>query len=543
MADIQKVQRIPWRRYRIEGLLTASAPLHIGSGEEEERLLKVDGVSQPVKVMTVLADANGVPYIPGSTIKGRLHQWALESVAGNTKLMHLVHELFGAGPDSVSPGEERGGRLILYDAPLDSAATKIPDHLRLHSALHWHKDRCTFIMASTVLNRVTRTAEKHQLYHFEALPAGAAFKIVMAGDGLADEDMALLLEALNGFDGSHGSCIGGFIAHGFGAMKWTVSKVQGLRTKKQVKVWLEGKHCGYSGLDKIDCRGVKDIERARGEIRKELSSYTHVMTIDLQVAFDGPFMINDPSRVQIVDGEATVSHAYLKDATGQPALSAKSVRGALRAQAERIVRTLYPPGSAGSSSLRACYVNSRNDSCQPLHKMEALADLCLTCRLFGGNGWRSPLTFTDFTPSPLGTECEQEFVAIDRFTGGASQGKKFKAAYRYQPHFSGKIRLDLKRIEPIHAGLLVLTLKDLLEGDVCLGFGRSKGFGGCCARITGVSFPAVLPTWVHELVPELAAPTTKVLDKFCSTSVPLKPDQAKALKELLRRLLPERRSA
>ena len=35
-------------------------------------------------------------------------------------------------------------------------------------------------------------------------------------------------------------------------------------------------------------------------------------------------------------------------------------------------------------------------------------------------------------------------------------------------------------------GLLALTLRDLIEGDIPLGFGASKGYGACHATITSL---------------------------------------------------------
>jgi len=38
-----------------------------------------------------------------------------------------------------------------------------------------------------------------------------------------------------------------------------------------------------------------------------------------------------------------------------------------------------------------------------------------------------------------------------------------------------------------------LTLRDLIEGDIPLGFGASKGYGSCIAKITGVRVPTSSP--------------------------------------------------
>ncbi len=78
-------------------------------------------------------------------------------------------------------------------------------------------------------------------------------------------------------------------------------------------------------------------------------------------------------------------------------------------------------------------------------------------------------------------------MAIDRFTGGAAPGLKFDADYADRPRLTGKIRVDLDRIEPWALGLLALTFRDLIEGDITFGFGASKGYGICQATIISIA--------------------------------------------------------
>ena len=142
-----------------------------------------------------------------------------------------------------------------------------------------------------------------------------------------------------------------------------------------------------------------------------------------------------------------------------------------------------------------------NGGCQPVASMKDVEqELCLTCRLFGGAGWRAPLHISDFVPvaGGQGEELTQDFVAIDRFTGGAAAGKKFKARYVYQPTLKGRIELELSRVRPEHVGLLALAMRDLLEGDVPLGFGKNKGFGHCSGEIVAMVPPARYPDWLKE---------------------------------------------
>ncbi len=75
-------------------------------------------------------------------------------------------------------------------------------------------------------------------------------------------------------------------------------------------------------------------------------------------------------------------------------------------------------------------------------------------------------------------------VAIDRLHGGAAEGLKFNVEFVMTPTLDGVLTLDLMRIAPWGLGLLALTLRDLVEGDVTFGFGASKGYGAGRLRVS-----------------------------------------------------------
>jgi CRISPR/Cas system CSM-associated protein Csm3 (group 7 of RAMP superfamily) len=528
--------RLSWRRDRIDGTLTTKSPLHIGTCVE--RLEQIDG--QDVKVMGVITDAAHRAYVPGSTLKGVLHQWALNVTEEDNALRNIVYELFGVGKGPVEDGEERGGRLIFRDART-SADPLMPK---------------PYIMASTVIDRVTRTAEHNKLYHFEAVPPETKFNVTICGEALTDDELAFLLVALDQFKDTGSLKVGGFTAFGFGSMAWGIIKRTGFREKKKVKLWLKNKACSFDSMPEIDGANEKILNKLDDDIKKKVVRSASFLTLNLKINFEGPFLINDPSRcikadpAKGISEENSISHNYLKDVNGKAALTAKSFKGAVRSQAERITRTLFPPDSPGSLSFKkdnsainpimACYINSRDRACLPITEKGELEQLCLVCRLFGGSGWKAPVTFSDFTSSfhDGEYECTQEFVAIDRFTGGAATGQKFKACYRFKPAFTGSIHFDLDRIGPEHIGLLILTLKDLIEGDISFGFGRSKGFGACRASIKEIKPPGKYPSWITEMLPDIKHEN---ISKLFSVSLPLDNSRITLLKKLIETFVSERR--
>ena len=207
-----------------------------------------------------------------------------------------------------------------------------------------------------------------------------------------------------------------------------------------------------------------------------------------------------------------------RDAKGKPYLPAKSFRGAIRSQAERIIRTLDG---------HVCFIDEVKPDCKPVEKMADVDRLCLACQLFGGTGWKTPIRISDFRFARLESkpkiefktenklaqksviktkqgnftttfkkkpkiapvltqtkgEFEQDFVAIDRFTGGGSDQAKFKARVSNSPLLEGTLEIDLQRIKPWGLGLLALLIRDLMEGDITFGYGAAKGYGHCYAQL------------------------------------------------------------
>jgi hypothetical protein len=89
---------------------------------------------------------------------------------------------------------------------------------------------------------------------------------------------------------------------------------------------------------------------------------------------------------------------------------------------------------------------------------------------------------------------EQEFVAIDRFTGGAAGGAKFNSELAGKTTLGGTLTIDigcLELVDPQLAslGLLALVLRDLAEGDIPIGSGSAKGQGFCTADISIAGAP------------------------------------------------------
>lgn len=120
----------------------------------------------------------------------------------------------------------------------------------------------------------------------------------------------------------------------------------------------------------------------------------------------------------------------LKDASGNPVIPGSSIKGVVRSQFERVMRSLVPgkQGSCGVFGEENCLTNQ--DKTNLAKEPEKLYEKsCQTCRLFGGIAVAGKLRFKDASYIPQnGKACQYEKrdgVGIDRDTGAAQRGVKY----------------------------------------------------------------------------------------------------------------------
>lgn len=473
-------------RYLISGTLTTASPLHLGSGgvTRREGLVHPE-TKDPVDVNAVMVDHRPRPYLPGTSLKGVLRRWC-EGVGTND----LVGELFGT--------EELGGAAEVWDAPAlafdPSVPPPSPEIPGQHPLRWWSEERWTEVAPRVALDRTTGTASHRRLFHDEYVPAGVSFDVGTAAR-TTKEGAALLLASLQAFhEDSGGLALGADTGNGWGRLRWELKEVRRLDSEG-ARRWLDAgcPSAGWAALEPVGPEELEGLQKAASLLGSPIG-FPRV-SVSLQLSFDGLFLVNDPSRTG--EGEELPSHAARLAPDGSPLLPATSFRGALRTQAERILRTV-----AGEQA--ACGPGAPRPLCDPPRSIDETENLCPACRLFGAAGWRSPVSVSDFTVGPVGTRAgaprTQELIAIDRFTGGGAPGLKFNAQGFDSPVLQGTVAVDLEALARGRGGLwalglLALTLRDLVEGDVSFGFGAGKGFGRAKAAVVDHE----RPTW--EAIP------------------------------------------
>lgn len=474
-----------WRnRWKITGTLTTITPLHIGGdiprpmdlypmADKNKKVQKVD-------VTAVVTDDSKRAYIPGSTFKGNLRDWM--TARYNDK---LVEQIFGS--DHEKKKDQFGGKAEFCDLFVSGAIPEFTEN-----PPYWNKGRRTGVTSSVAIDRRTGSASDKKLFHQEFVPAGVSFQFCITGqdfdeqgtwgeEGFAAPEIVAILETLkNGFaqDNDDAIQIGAATANGWGRLSCRDIKVYRMG-RKEVSAWL--KNSGGAG------HRIKMLEFLDWNVLLPKASTTTVtmgkkdtnLEISIKLTFYGPFLVNDKSHSKQVTGDDHQADMNPRcDTHGNVILPAESFRGAFRSQAERIIRTI-----------------GGRCTCPDVVKKEQVRNLCPVCLLFGTTGWRSILNVPQFVAGK--PEFTQEFVAIDRFTGGAKEGAKFNAKSILSPVFNGTLQIDLSRLNRLDTqpkslaaslGLLALTLRDLCEGDISFGFGSAKGYGWCTAVTSEIDF-------------------------------------------------------
>jgi len=348
-------------------------------------------------------------------------------------------------------------------------------------------------------------------FDLEVLPRGAEFKLRLeleaASEASENEVNEKLLAAVLAEWQENRLWLGGRIARGLGAFEL----VQGFQVVQRdlskdddLIEFLKSNEPWASETvddDWYDTR-LKEAHQLlpKGIIATGVARSFVSLKFDLR--FKDLFLTNDT----VLSTRSGFDHAPLLEVMHEHSaaiLPGSSLRGVLRSQAERIARTITTfeiketkpdqAAKAFGAKCPACDPLQRPDkneaqnrplaSCDSLLKNVLIkptdetknVHLCLACWLFGSTRRGSRFIVEDaFSQENLPNKV-LDFLAIDRFTGGGRDGAKFDAVALWRPEFS--VRLHLENPADWELGWLLLTLRDMTEGLVPIGFGAAKGFG------------------------------------------------------------------
>jgi CRISPR-associated protein Csm3 len=220
----------------LEGDLECQTGLHIGAGKGS---LEIGGADNPV-----VKDAFGLPYIPGSSLRGKLRS-LLEQAYGMAvpaELVYLskrkgqevrIHQserpddeiclIFGRNPgrmdrvsgESFESSAASPARLTVYDAPLivESITPQMRENL---------DDELTEVKSENAIDRITSQANPRTL---ERVPAGARFHFRMVFDVLCGEDRELVPRIVESLRLLEDDSLGGGGSRGSGRVRFSGLKM------------------------------------------------------------------------------------------------------------------------------------------------------------------------------------------------------------------------------------------------------------------------------------------------------------------------------
>jgi CRISPR/Cas system CSM-associated protein Csm3 (group 7 of RAMP superfamily) len=148
----------------------------------------------------------------------------------------------------------------------------------------------------------------------------------------------------------------------------------------------------------------------------------------------------------------------------QVRIPASSLKGMLRAQCRRILLTK---------------LESRFPDTEDKLRVRVADDMI--GNIFGSTD-AAALLYLDDARGPYAEKDvhRQFFNAVDRFTGGAAKHRLYNVRAVFPKELAWKLNLQPPLLEPDAAwalALLCYVLRDAMEGDLSIGWGRARGYG------------------------------------------------------------------
>lgn len=505
------------------GKLIARTTIHIGSGEGSNT---TDALCR--------RDAAGNFLIPGAAIGGVLRAIATrlaprigadvckallrneENVEDRTERYNDgkpcecdVCHLFGELNPSEDEGKGRASRLFVGHA----------------KAVNSQISSC--IRDGVGIDRASKTSARaaQAKFDLEVLPRSTQFNLRLELEEATEEDHDLLAATLAEWEAGR-LWLGGRVARGLGAFELSDLKV----VERDL-----GNDAGLLSFLNDDTPWASPsvntnwlttyLSEARKRVQGSTTCHDGVahsfVTFRFDLRFESLFLTNDTVAATRSGFDHAPLLEVMTDRQSAAILTGAGLRGAMRSQAERIARTLttietnnaiefgakcpacdplrrphegeVKEATSALASLPANATDFEKSKVRaalksPLASCDALlkgylkttketkeTHLCLACWLFGSTRRGSRLIVEDaFSEKELPRKV-LDFLAIDRFTGGGKEGAKFDAVALWKPVFN--VRLHLENPAVWELGWLMLTLRDVADGLVPIGFGAAKGFG------------------------------------------------------------------
>jgi len=241
-------------KYIINGRIEALTGLHIGGSTTG---LEIGGLDN-----SVIKDAMGVPYIPGSSLKGKLRSILEKSFRDEKTIEHPrnglhikgdIATIFGAA-DHKNDTHRTLTRFFARDAYMNKGVAEKMEHKA--GDFEELEFDYTESKMENVINRIKGNSDN--LRTLERVPAGAEFDFQFVVDQYEDDGTDLLDKIFIGMAILEDDYIGGSGSRGYGQIKFQIDSV----IRKTIDDYTKGSEgVPHTGWDEEESRIKEKIDK------------------------------------------------------------------------------------------------------------------------------------------------------------------------------------------------------------------------------------------------------------------------------------------
>lgn len=409
----------------VRGLLQTGAPLLIGKGKSDANDIEL------------LLNEKKQPYIPGASFAGMFRH-------------HYYNHYNRAGPADVAR----------YFFGFEEKQESSQSHFLVNDLSLADDKYIISLRDGVAIDPVTGIAQDNSLYDYQVLESGAVFGFeatITLRKGFDKKAFLGILKLLYD-EGMAGQLrIGAFTSFGFGKWTWQAFNVYEFSFPNNDLAWFDFQ-CTRFSADTIFPNKFSWTADNYLPLARQTSPLFSIKAT---------FAIKHTLMVSHYGVNALQSDKTHLTADGKPILPGKSIKGAIRHRALKILQVLGKSKAEADQMLKKMMgdvddnkKNNDNKENSPLRK-----------------AIKSRLRIEETVIEGADREQVQPRVKIDRFTGGAMQGALFDSQPLFHQAEQFAIHFELANPQPGEAGLLLLLLKDLWLEDLPIGGEKNIGRG------------------------------------------------------------------
>jgi CRISPR/Cas system CSM-associated protein Csm3 (group 7 of RAMP superfamily) len=393
------------------------SPLLIAGGKSDE----VD--------FEVIKDKNNRPYIPASGFAGMLRNSIFQELKVNDISSSLKHFW---GSENAEEKDVSQSHIIIDDLKVDGEYMIV------------ERD-------SVSINHSTNLGMDPNKFDYELIEPFARFNLNMEitirkGFNKDEFEQFILFMIEKGKDGSYQQ--GAFKSSGFGLLRWSDVKIYAFDFPDKNTEW-------FNFLQSKDANGLTNVynENRYCTLKRKIKN---------ELTFKGLFHIknsliirNDVAGTN-TSKESAPDKIHLCNSLGEPLITGKTFRGALRHRATKILNTI---GSMETSGV----INNIFGYVDPSDK--------------GAEAIPGKLTTFETVVRDAEESQIQPRVKIDRFTGGTIDPALMQNLPLWHKNERFELQFKIKDCKDYEAGLMLLVMKDLMNEDLAIGGEKAIGRG------------------------------------------------------------------